>query len=165
MRLCDVGWEAESTGVCIVPWCFLTQVPWSTIEGLAATKAIEVLINVPLGMAVNRLLTRSGDIDPGWQASLDAFFGSPDWRKIAYNEGVDLFGAHRAKADDAAARILHWYRSRLGKIFGHVSTARLIKNSRGNPLYYLIWAGPNATGLRGAEHLLRKGERVRAAHK
>jgi hypothetical protein len=45
-------------------------------------------------------------------------------------------------------------------VFGHVSTARLIKNTRGNPLYYLIWAGPNATGLKGAEHILSKGEKL-----
>jgi hypothetical protein len=29
--------------------------------------------------------------------------------------------------------------------------------------YYLIWAGPNATGLKGAEHILREGENVGAA--
>jgi hypothetical protein len=32
-----------------------------------------------------------------------------------------------------------------------LSTARLIRNTRASPLYYLIWAGPNATGLKGAE--------------
>jgi hypothetical protein len=47
-----------------------------------------------------------------------------------------------------------------GAIFGHVSTARLIKNTRGNPLYYLIWAGPNSKGLTGAEYILSKGERI-----
>jgi hypothetical protein len=39
--------------------------------------------------------------------------------------------------------------------------ARLIKNTRGNPLYYLIWAGPHKKGLDGAEHILSKGERVK----
>ena len=101
-------------------------------------------------------------IEAGWQTSLDTFFGSPDWRSIAYQEGADLFGVRRDKVEDAGQRILEWYRGHLRKAFGHVSTARLIKNTRGNPLYHLIWAGPNATGLKGAEYILSKGERVTA---
>jgi three-Cys-motif partner protein len=156
-----IDWRAHRAVVFLDP--FGMQVRWSTIEALAATKAIEVLINFPLGMAINRLLARSGDIDAGWQASLDTFFGSPDWRTVAYTEGADLFGARRDKVEDAGARILQWYRDHLGRAFGHVSTAHLIKNTRGNPLYYLIWAGPNATGLKGAEYILSKGESIRSA--
>jgi three-Cys-motif partner protein len=85
------------------------QVPWTTIDALAATKATEVLINFPVGMAINRLLTRSGSIDAKWQASLDEFFGSHDWRAIAYEETKDLFGSRRTKADDAEHQILRWY--------------------------------------------------------
>jgi len=158
-----IDWRVHRAVVFLDP--FGMQVPWATIEVLAATKAIEVLINFPLGMAINRLLTRSGQIDPGWQERLDIFFGSPDWRKIAYQEGSDLFGTRRDKVEDAEKRILEWYRARLKKAFGNVSTARLIKNTRGNPLYYLIWAGPNDTGLKGAEYILSKGERVTSAHR
>jgi three-Cys-motif partner protein len=155
-----IDWRTHRAVVFLDP--FGMQVPWVTIEALAATKAVEVLINFPLWMAINRLLVRSGHIDLGWQASLDTFFGSPDWRSITYEEGTDLFGTRREKVDDAGKRILEWYRGRLRKAFGHVSTARLITNTRGNPLYYLIWAGPNATGLKGAEYILSKGERVTA---
>lgn len=80
---------------------------------------------------------------------------------IAYEEKPDLCGARRDKVDDAGEKILGWYGTRLSKAFGHVSAARLIKNTRGNPLYYLISAGPNATGLKGAEYILRKGEVVK----
>ena len=154
-----IDWRSHRAVVFLDP--FGMQVPWSIVEALAATKAIEVLINFPFGMAINRLLARSGEIDPGWQTSLDTFFGSPEWRSLAYTEDRDLFGPRRNKAHDASEQILEWYRTRLRKIFGHVSTARLIKNTRGNPLYYLIWAGPNQMGLKGAEHILSKGERVR----
>lgn len=157
----SIDWRTHRAVVFLDP--FGMQVPWATIETLAATKAIEVLINFPLGMAINRLLTRSGQIDPGWQETLDIFFGLPDWRTIAYQEGPNLFGTRRDKVDDAEKRILEWYRARLKKTFGHVSTARVIKNTRGNPLYYLIWAGPNDTGLKGAEYILSKGERVTSA--
>src|SRR5215211_2361077 len=93
-----IDWRVNRAVVFLDP--FGMQVPWATIEALAATKAVEVLINFPLGMAINRLLTRSGEIDPGWQALLDSFFGAPDWRTIAYKEGADLFGARRDKVDD-----------------------------------------------------------------
>jgi three-Cys-motif partner protein len=159
----SIDWRTHRAVVFLDP--FGMQVPWSTIEALARTGAIEVLINFPLGMAINRLLVRSGEIPEGWQMSLDTFFGSPDWRAIAYREGADLFGARRDKLRDAGPRILEWYRNRLKKAFGHVSTARLIKNTRGNPLYFLIWAGPHARGLRGAEHILSRGERVPSSSK
>jgi three-Cys-motif partner protein len=138
------------------------QVPWSTIEVLAKTGAIEVIINFPLGMAIQRLLTKSGAIPQGWQISLDAFFGSKDWRALVYESKIDLFGPTVGKASDSGIKLLEWYRVRLRAIFGHVSTARLIKNTRGNPRYYLIWAGPHKKGLDGAEHILSKGERVKS---
>jgi len=153
-----IDWKHYRAVVFLDP--FGMQVPWSTIEKLAATKAVEVIVNFPLGMAIHRLLTKTGDIPQGWQMSLDSFFGSPDWRDLAYEESTDLFGPKVRKVSDSGIKLLEWYRSRLKDIFGHVSTARLIKNTRGNPLYYLIWAGPNATGLKGAEHILSKGDRV-----
>lgn len=153
-----IDWGHHRAVVFLDP--FGMQVPWSTIEALAATKAVEVIINFPLGMAIQRLLTKSGDIPKGWQISLNTFFGSQDWRQLVYEEGTDLFGPKLSKVSDSGTRLLEWYRGRLRKIFGHVSTARLVKNTRGNPLYYLIWAGPNATGLKGAEHILSKGEKL-----
>jgi three-Cys-motif partner protein len=153
-----IDWRHHRAVVFLDP--FGMQVPWSTVELLARTKAIEVMINFPMGMAIQRLLTRSGEISHGWQMSLDNFFGSRDWRKITYEEGEDLFGSTIIKASNAGARLVEWYRTRLRQAFGNVSTARLIKNTRGNPLYYLIWAGPNATGLKGAEHILCKGESI-----
>jgi three-Cys-motif partner protein len=154
-----IDWRYHRAVVFLDP--FGMQVPWFTINALAKTKAIEAIINFPLGMAIQRLLTRSGEISAGWQISLDTFFGSQEWRKITYEEGEDLFGPRTSKVGDAGLRLLEWYRTRLREAFGHVSTARLIKNTRGNPLYYLIWAGPNETGLKGAEHILSKGESLR----
>ena len=62
---------------------------------LSKTKTIEVIINFPLGMAIQRLLTKSGEIPEGWQISLGTFFGSPVWRELAYEKGTDLFGPGR----------------------------------------------------------------------
>jgi three-Cys-motif partner protein len=152
-----IDWRHHRAVIFLDP--FGMQVPWSTITQISQTRAVETLINFPLGMAIQRLLTKSGDIPVGWQMSLDAFFGSPAWRELVYEENPDLFGTKMSKVSDSAARLLEWYRARLRSEFGYVSTARLVRNTRGNPLYYLIWAGPNPTGLKGAEHILGKSEK------
>jgi len=154
----NIDWKHHRAVVFLDP--FGMQVPWATIEALARTKAIEVMINFPLGMAIQRLLTKSGEIPGEWQMSLDTFFGAAEWRQLVYEERRDLFGPRRSKISDSGVRLLDWYRGSLQSVFGHVSTARLVKNTRGNPLYYLIWAGPHKKGLDGANYILSKGERV-----
>lgn len=137
---------------------FAMQLPWSTIDALARTKTVEVIINFPLGMAIQRLLTRSAEWAPGWEETLDVYFGSTAWREQAYEVTKDLFGEKMKKRPDAGKRLTDWYRRRLEDAFGFVSTARLVRNTRGAHLYYLIWAGPHKAGLRGADYILRMGE-------
>jgi three-Cys-motif partner protein len=154
-----LDWRTARAVVFLDP--FGMHVPWATIEALAKTRGIEVLINFPMGMAIQRLLARTGEITPSRRAALDAFFGSPDWYQHAYESGQDLFGPKTLKLRDSGERLLEWYRSRLRGVFGHVSSARLIRNTKGGHLYYLIWAGPHKAGLKGAEYILNKGEKVK----
>ncbi len=139
---------------------FGVQVPWGTIEAIAKTGAVEVFINFPLGMALRRMMPNSGEVPEGWQISLDTFFGSPDWRQHAYQDGVDLLGRRTVKVADSENRLLAWYRNRLKKAFGYVSEAQLVTNTRGGHLYYLIWAGPHEAGLKGANHILTMKKRL-----
>jgi three-Cys-motif partner protein len=139
---------------------FGLQVPWTTIEAVAKTGAIEVIVNFPLGMALRRMMPNSGNVPEGWQISLDTFFGSPHWRRHAYEEGVDLLGKRTSKIADSEDRLLAWYRGRLRDAFGHVSEAQLVTNTRGGSLYYLIWAGPHEAGLTGANHILTMKTRL-----
>lgn len=158
----EIDWNSRR-GVCFLdPWGL--QVSWATIERLARTDAMEVLINFPL-MGIQRLLKRTGDLSDGWKKSLDTFFGSEEWRDYAYHEEDTLFGPETQKLSDSGVRLLNWYRRRLQAVFGHVSHARLIKNTRGGHLYYLVWAGPHKLGLKGANHILSKGEVVRLSTK
>jgi len=139
---------------------FGMQMSWAVIERLAATHRIEVFINFALDMAVQRVLARSADLPEAWVAALDRFFGSHEWYELAYETRGGLFGSRVEKRADAGPRLLQWYRDRLRAAFGHVSPARLISNTRGNPLYHLIWAGPHKKGLQGADYILRKGKSV-----
>ena len=146
------------SGFCsgFLPDPFGMQVPWSTLELLAKTGAVEVIINFPVGMAIQRLLRRDAKLTPNIRAKLDDYFGDSGWYDVVYSAEQDLFGDVVRKADDAADRLVEWYRRRLKAAFGHASPARLIKNSHGGHLYYLVFAGPNETGLKIATQVLLK---------
>jgi three-Cys-motif partner protein len=148
----SIDWRSHRAVVFLDP--FGMHVPWSTIEALAKTRAIEVIINFPMGMAIQRRLPRSAEITPAGRKALDDFFGSPEWWEQAYEEVSGFFILMPEKRRNAAERLLKWYRERLKAAFGYVSPAQLICNTRGGHLYYLIWAGPHQKGLDGARHIL-----------
>lgn len=134
---------------------------WATLEALAQTGTMEVVINFPLGMAINRLITKSGEVPDRWADQLTACFGTEEWREIAYNHDMDLFGnENMTKNSDVAERLLGLYIDRLKVLFPFVAKPRLIRNTRNAPLYYLVWGGPNRLGLKGARHILSQGEKV-----
>jgi len=134
---------------------------WSTLEALAATGTMEVVINFPVAMAINRLITKSGNVPDKWRDQLNACFGTEEWRAMAYRRDTDLFGEEvTTKNGGVAEGLLNLYVTRLKSIFPYVATPRLIRNTRKAPLYYLIWAGPNKLGLKGADHILSQGETV-----
>ena len=142
---------------------FGMQVPWSTLEALGATGGIEIILNLPIGMAIQRLLKRTGRFSAEERRKLDTYFGDASWYPLLYAEGTDLFGEPQvAKQDEAERRLLAWYRLRLKRAFGEVSEAFLVTNTRGAHLYHLLWAGRNPTGLKIANHVLSSGKRVRA---
>lgn len=55
------------------------QVDWKTIEAVAATKAIDLWLLVPLSMGMNRLAMRSGELPDSWRQRMGAFLGTTAW--------------------------------------------------------------------------------------
>ncbi len=159
-------WDKNRAVVFLDPYGM--QVDWSTIESIAATKAIDLWILFPLGQAVNRLLTRK-DIPGGGQAHrLTRFFGTEDWKEAFYEEAssqpsmFDLFGEETGYAKrtnfDAIGR---FFVDRLQRVFVGVSKNPLpLQNSKGVPLFLLCFAAANPKGakpaLKIANHLLRR---------
>lgn len=144
---------------------FGAHLAWRSVADLASTGVFEVLINVPLDMCINRLLKLDADIPTSWREQLDAFFPEGWWdRAYGYSDQETLFDtSHGAqpvvvKRQDARERLLTFYVEHLKKAFGYASKPRLIRNTRGHPLYYLVWAGPHPAGLKGADYILRMGE-------
>lgn len=138
---------------------------WASVQALAETELFEVVVNFGLSMAIQRMLPNDGDVPESWARTLDAYFGSRAWFDAVYHErGGSLFAMPGLeKHDDYSERLLELYRASLKAAFGHVSTPRLIRNTRGVPLYYLLWAGPHPKGLEGANYILTMGERLKPA--
>lgn len=143
---------------------FGAKLDWDSVQKLAETGLFEVIINFALDMGIVRVLTNSAEMPDAWVARLDHYFGGHEWFDEVYHRPVELFGAGELqKRADYRERLLELYRGKLRKAFGHVSAPRLIRNTRGAPLYYLLWAGPHSKGLEGANYILKMGERLSRA--
>jgi three-Cys-motif partner protein len=140
------------------------QVEWRTIECIAKTEAIDMWLLFPLGMSINRLLTKDGDIPEAWVRKLDMFFGTHDWMEEFYREQIDntLFGPEsRVVKDCSFITISQYFVSRLKSIFPAVAENPLtLCNSRNVPLFLLCFAAGNKKGgpiaKRIAEYILSR---------
>jgi three-Cys-motif partner protein len=136
---------------------------WETVEALAQNRGFEVIINLPLHMAINRLLAKQVERNIEWEERIDRCFGTPEWRQIVYPSVEDMFGTVLTpKSGEAPELLLGLYLKRLKLAFGHVATPMLIRNTKNVPLYFIIWAGPHSAGLKGAEYILGGGEKLAA---
>ncbi len=155
-----LNWKSQRAVVFLDP--FGMQVPWHTIAALGRTKAIEVFLNFPVGMAIQRLLLRRGEFNQQQRAKLDEYLGSSDWYREMYRTSKNLFGDEdEEKVEKSGKRLLGWYRDRLKAEFVYVSKGALIRNTRGAHLYYLLLATHNKTGCKIANDIfLSAGETV-----
>ena len=71
---------------------FGMQVPWKTIADIGKTGIIEILINFPVGMAIQRLLKRTGQFSEKERGRLDDYFGTSEWYDLLYSTQEGLFG-------------------------------------------------------------------------
>jgi three-Cys-motif partner protein len=82
MKLCEKPWIKDRAVLFLDP--FGMQVTWDTIEAIAKTKALDLWLLFPLGVAVNRLLKKDAKIPEAWRKILDAMFGTTDWYEAFY---------------------------------------------------------------------------------
>lgn len=151
-------WKKERAVVFLDPYGM--QVEWSTIEVLAATKAVDLWYLFPLGVGVARLLTKDGNINPAWQTRLQKLFGTTDWRGRFYQVTTtqDLFGDRETVARDASEEnIAAFIHERLKTCFAAVADGLVLRNSKASPLYLLCFAAANE---KGAPTALRIAQRI-----
>lgn len=158
-----VDWKSRRAVLFLDPYGM--QVEWKTIEAIAATRAIDLWVLFPLGIGVNRVLARSGEIPHSWRKRLDALLGTDDWYDEFYRREAEpqssLFGGAEERLVKAStATIGRYFNDRLKTIFAGVSDQpAVLRNSANCPLYLLCFAAGNVRGapiaLKIADHLLK----------
>lgn len=121
---------------------------------IANTQAIDLWLLWPLGMGVNRLLTREGKPNKAFSEKLTRTFGNRNWEKFySPPTTLDMF------SDQPAAEIKDTDWSAIGELFlnglrslfaGVAPRTKVLYNSRGNPMYLLCFAAGNANGAKTA---------------
>jgi three-Cys-motif partner protein len=139
------------------------QVEWKTIEAIAATRAIDLWLLFPLGIGVNRLLTKSGEIPEPWRRRLNLLLGTEDWYEEFYRveSTPTLFGDSDRVVKATTETIGRYFNKKLKSVFVDVAEEpKVLRNSANCPLYLLCFAVGNEKGapiaLRIANHLLTK---------
>jgi three-Cys-motif partner protein len=141
-------WRRQRAVVFLDPYGM--QVDWTTIEAIATTRAIDLWVLFPLGMAVNRLLTRNEPPPEKWAEALTRFFGNEDWKQEFYAKKTErtLFGDEATERKEAnLERIGRYFLRRLNTVFaGVVPNPLFLTNSREVPIYLLCFAAGNPKG-------------------
>lgn len=138
------------------------QVEWETIDTIARTKAIDMWLLFPLGIGVNRLLTRSGKIPESWRHRLNLLLGTEDWYDELYRveHQPDLFGSNAERVVKATTDTIgRYFDNRLRGSSPGVADPGVLRNSSNCPPYLLCFAAASENGapiaLRIANHLLK----------
>lgn len=163
LQLCTtIDWNKSRAVVFLDPYGM--DVSWDVITALGRTKAVDLWYLFPLGIGVNRLLTKSGLPNEAWAARLTRIFGTDEWRDVFYRRETQntLFGEEEQYVKDADFdQIKQFFIERLETAFVAVAPEPLVlQNSRKNPLYLLCFAAANPKGaptaIKIAQYILRK---------
>lgn len=165
-EICAEPWRYRRAVLFLDPYGM--QVEWSTLEAVAATRAIDLWLLFPLGAGVVRLLKRSGDIPDAWKNRLNRLLGTETWHEEFYRveRRPTLFGEDEEHVVRPSVEVIgKYFVRRLQTIFTGVATRPgVLRNSRNSPLYLLCFAVGNERGkgpaLRIAEYLLRGLEQL-----
>jgi three-Cys-motif partner protein len=158
----NYSWKTNRAVLFLDP--FGLEVNWDTIIAVANTKAIDLWYLFPLGVAVNRMLTKSGQISAVWRERLNRLFGDEGWYDVFYRtiKTPGLFGEEEMiqKIGDFSL-ISQYFVRRLKTVFAEVADNPLpLLNSHNNPLYLLCFASGNPKGsktaIKIAQDILRR---------
>ncbi|MBE9585558.1 three-Cys-motif partner protein TcmP [Mucilaginibacter sp. JRF] len=136
------------------------SVNWNSIEALKGL-GIDFWILVPTGLGVNRLLTKSGEIDDGWLNKLEQFLGisRTDVYNRFYKKDIvnTLFGELEILNKEKAAieKASKLYSERLKTVFEYVSEPFVMRNKTNSIMYHFMMATNNPSGLKIANEVIK----------
>ena len=124
------------------------QLHFETLRKLARSPRIDLLVNFPLGMNIQRQIWHQLQKDPDLEGKFDRYFGTNKWRDICSgDQGGTRFRRHS---------LLQLYEAQLKSLgYAYVGDVRSVKN-RGVSLYLLIFASKNPRGREFWENVTRK---------
>ncbi len=163
MQWCaDTDWRFNRAVVFLDPYGM--QVEWPLLEAIAKTQAIDLWILFPLGVAVNRLLTKASPPPDEWAQALTRALGTDSWRSAFYPQQtvMTLFGEQDLHSKQANFdQIGKFFVERLKTVFTAVADNPLpLCNSKNVPLYLLCFAAGNPKGaptaVKIAQHILSR---------
>ena len=149
---------------------YAAEIEWATLEKLAAFKSgrrtkVELWMLFAHSMLPRGLASITPEGVAAFGSRIDAMFGSQDWVPIyqaRMNESLDAAGFRRESTN-----LMRW---RIEKVLGYGSThAFEMKNTRGQPLYSMIFATDSEAGnkimsdIYGKAALLRPQMQAEAA--
>jgi three-Cys-motif partner protein len=159
--MCSEDWSNRRAVLFLDPYGM--QVEWATIESIAGTKAIDLWVLFPLGIGVNRLLTRSGEIPESWRSRLNTLLGTEDWYDEFYKKYTDpdLFGNEEERVEKVSLETIgRYFNDRLRQVFAGVAEPGVLKNKTNSQMYLFCFAVSNenekakSLALRIADNIL-----------
>lgn len=139
-----VDWKRWRAVVFLDPYGM--QVEWKTLEILAQTEAIDLWLLVPIGQAINRVLTTREPPPDKWAKALTRTFGTTKWLDEFYPVSAipNLLGEFEQGKDANFKSINQFFMRRLNEIYPYVANnPKVLYNSQNIPLFSLCFASAN----------------------
>lgn len=143
------------------------HVDWTTLQGIASTKAIDVWYLVSLSGLFRQATKNGRALSAQKRNAIIRMLGTTEWEDEWYRESnqVSLFGESEPERFRVVSvpQIEAYVRRRLQTIFPSVSAPLTLRNSQNVPMFSLFFAvsnpEPKAIGLamKIANHLLKNG--------
>ncbi|MDX1928313.1 MAG: three-Cys-motif partner protein TcmP [Pirellulaceae bacterium] len=165
-------WKSQRALLFLDPFRMLIN--WETLALMAQTKAIEIMLNFPAGVALQKRIPHdSTSLNSTRRGCLDRFFGSTEWFDLVYSANAPSEASRATerppnfspptmltspiRSMDPGRRLASWYRQRLMSVFGAVSKPYLVRNNNQGQLYYLMFAAHRTSSVELAQSFLELG--------
>ena len=157
--------------------CFLDpygmNLEWEVLETAGKMRSIEIFLNFPILDITRNAKRKSLElVDPVHRARMTAFWGTDDWHTsmVKQSDQQNFFGALLDSGDNTPEietvdgyTIAKAFQQRLKDVadFQFVPDPVPMRNRKEGLLYFLYFAGNNATGNRIATHILNESRKSR----
>ncbi|EHB54018.1 hypothetical protein MycrhDRAFT_4481 [Mycolicibacterium rhodesiae JS60] len=149
LRGLSVDWRRYAAVFAMVDQ-FSAEVTWATLKYLSEWRInkrgfkVELWLYFGHGLLPRGLKLTGDEPDPEYATRVDAMFGTDQWRELWYARRDDVIDGAQFRAE--LVNLMRW---RLEQVLGYQTTIPLeFTNTTGHPIYTVIFATSNDTGLK-----------------